>query len=180
MTATDTVVRGGEILHFGYGSNLDSKDWADLCRAKGYDPVCLEPLGPAALTDYVLVFDYYSRSRGGGALNIRPHVGQVVDGYLFRVTPEGWRALDSKEGVKVGSYERFDTVALLANGSRVPVRTCRACAHQVKPFQRPTAEYLTICRRGRMRFGLDTRILDTAADGREAEVTASLQRVDVR
>jgi gamma-glutamylcyclotransferase (GGCT)/AIG2-like uncharacterized protein YtfP len=117
-----------------------------------------------------MVFDYYSDSRGGGALNLRPRLGQVVDGYLFRVTAEGWRALDRKEGVKAGCYEPFDTVVILPDGREQPVRTYRACAHQVKPFQRPTTEYLDICRRGRERFGLDTGMLDAVAEGQEAEL----------
>jgi gamma-glutamylcyclotransferase (GGCT)/AIG2-like uncharacterized protein YtfP len=160
---------GPQILHFGYGSNLDLQDWTAFCRANGFDPECLEPVGRAALPDHELVFDYYSPSRGGGALNVRPKVGQVVDGYLFRVAAEGWRALDRKEGVKAGCYERFETVALLPDGSQVPVRTYRACKHQLKPFQRPTAEYLEICRRGRERFGLGTEMLDAVAEGCEAD-----------
>jgi gamma-glutamylcyclotransferase (GGCT)/AIG2-like uncharacterized protein YtfP len=167
---TFSTSSGPQVLHYGYGSNLDKLDWGRFCRDHGFDPACLEPLGPATLPDHELVFDYYSPSRGGGALNVRPRLGQVVDGYLFRVTAEGWRALDRKEGVKAGCYERFDTVVILPDGREQPVRTYRACAHQVKPFQRPTRDYLEICRRGRERFGLNTRMLNAVAEGQEAEI----------
>lgn len=156
-----------ESLYFGYGSNLDEQDWAAFCRRRGFDPACLTPVGPAWLPDHELVFDYYSPSRGGGALNIRPRVGQVVEGYLFRVTGEGWRALDRKEGAP-GYYERFPTVALLPDGRDLAVQTYRACAERVVGFRRPTQAYLEVCRRGRERFGLETRMLDAVSAGREA------------
>ena len=166
---TDQTLMTGEILGWGYGSNLDTRDWESFCRRHCFDPACVEPVGPAYLPDHELVFDYYSGSRGGGALNLRPRVGQVVEGVLFRVTEEGWRALDRKEG-HPKHYERWETVALLADGSEAPVRTYRACAHRITSFQRPTPEYLEICRRGRAAFGLSTRMLDAVAEGREAEI----------
>lgn len=159
----------GDIYYWGYGSNLDESDWVAFCGPRGFHPNCIEPVGPAYLPDHELVFDYYSSTRDGGALNLRSRVGQVVEGMLFRVTEEGWQALDRKEG-HPNYYERWDTVALLQDGCEVPVRTYRTAAHRVTSFHRPTAEYLEICRRGRVRLGLTTRMLDAVAEGREAEL----------
>ena len=157
------------LLYFGYGSNLDEQDWARFCQARGFDGTCLEPVGPAVLPDQELVFDYFSPSRGGGALNLQSRVGQVVEGYLFRLSKAGWRALDRKEGVP-SYYERMRAAALLPDGREVPVVTYRACAERVTTFQKPSAEYLQICRRGRERFGLGTAMLEAVAEGREAEL----------
>ena len=143
----------GDIYYWGYGSNLDESDWVAFCGPRGFHPNCIEPVGPAYLPDHELVFDYYSSTRDGGALNLRSRVGQVVEGMLFRVTEEGWQALDRKEG-HPNYYERWDTVALLQDGCEVPVRTYRTAAHRVTSFHRPTAEYLEICRRGRVRLGM--------------------------
>jgi len=159
-----------DIYHFGYGSNLDLQDWTRYWDALGRRAPVLEPVGPAVLPDHELAFDYFSRSRGGGALNIRPRVGQVVEGYLFRVTEAGWRGLDLKEGVAAGCYERFETLALCSvTGRAVPVVTYRACADRTGEFHRPTDPYLEACRRGRKRFGLGMAMLEALAAGRVPE-----------
>jgi gamma-glutamylcyclotransferase (GGCT)/AIG2-like uncharacterized protein YtfP len=168
VAATYTL-HAGETFYFAYGSNLDPQDWERFCWERGFDPSCLNPVQPAVLPDFELVFDYYSRSRRGGALNLRPRVGQMVEGLLFRVTPEGRQALDRKEG-HPNYYERFETVALLPDGSAVPVRTYRARADRAGTFHKPTTEYLQICRRGRAHYGLHTRMLEAVAEGHEAEL----------
>ncbi|MCP4887942.1 MAG: hypothetical protein GY904_15160 [Planctomycetaceae bacterium] len=45
----------------------------------------LIPRGTALLPDYRLAFSHKSVSRGGGALNVEPYVGGVVEGVLFEV-----------------------------------------------------------------------------------------------
>src|SRR5271168_2880219 len=85
-------------LYFAYGSNLDNTDWAAWCTRNGFDPGCIQAIGPAVLPDVELVFDYHSQGRCGGVLNLRPRLGQCVDGMLFEVSDEGNEALDAKEG----------------------------------------------------------------------------------
>ena len=109
------AIEGDEVLYFGYGSNLDEQDWRQYWNKKDRSVAFPEPVGPAWLPDHELAFDYHSKSRGGGALNVRPRVGQVVEGYLFRLSVEEWRALDEKEGAPY-CYEKFDATALLSDG----------------------------------------------------------------
>lgn len=155
-----------EVLYFGYGSNLDEHDWNRYWAALGRRAPILEPVGPAVLPDHELAFDYYSGSRGGGALNVRRRVGQTVEGYLFRVSDAGWRGLDRKEGAAAGCYEPFETAALCSRtGVPIPIRSYRACGNRVGVFHQPTVAYLEACRRGRQRFGLGTAMLESAAKG---------------
>ena len=71
-------------LYFGYGSNLNAADMQRWADERSVPPLNLQPLEPVWLPDYVPVFDYYSRSRQGGALNLRPHRGGLTAGVRTR------------------------------------------------------------------------------------------------
>ena len=104
--------------HFGYGSNLDLDDWKKWCDVRGRksDEMQVEP-GIFFLPDYELDFHYKSGSRGGGALDVVERPGHVVAGKLFKVTGDGWKSLDYKEG-SPKYYERKQVEVLSENGEQ--------------------------------------------------------------
>ena len=104
--------------HFGYGSNLNWSDWKKWCNERNKDPNSLkvEP-GTFVLPDYELEFHYYSGGRRGGALDVVKLRGHAVAGKLFRVTGDGWKSLDDKEGAP-RSYRQEKVVVLSENGEQ--------------------------------------------------------------
>jgi len=104
--------------HFGYGSNLDLDDWKKWCDDYGRksNEMQVEP-GIFFLPDYELDFHYESGSRGGGALDVVERPGHVVAGKLFKVTGDGWKSLDKKEG-SPKYYERKQVEVLSENGEQ--------------------------------------------------------------
>jgi len=152
-------------LYFAYGSNLNAEDWRDWCVSRSrtaYRPDDIRPVGVAWLPDFELAFDLHSRTRGGGVLNLRPRVGQRVAGMLFEVQGQGWKALDSKEGVP-HVYERFETEVIVPGGERLAATTYRVSESKRQSFVKPTSEYLEIVRAGLRSHGLDTAMVDAAA-----------------
>jgi gamma-glutamylcyclotransferase (GGCT)/AIG2-like uncharacterized protein YtfP len=139
------------VLYFAYGSNLDEENWTFWCDRKGYDPASIDALGPAWLPDHELVFHHRSRFRHGGALDVRPRHGTAVPGALFRV--HDWEALDAKEGVSGGYYQRVSVTALTADGRAHPATTYCVCDERVREFVAPSPEYREIVTRGLSRFG---------------------------
>ncbi len=92
-------------------------------------------------------------------LNIRRHRGAAVEGFLFAVAPEGWAALDKKEG-HPHAYRREKAIVLDPEGREVRGQTYRAPEGE---FVCPAEEYLDICRRGREQHDLEDAELDLAA-----------------
>lgn len=164
-TLNTMIASSASSLYFAYGSNLNEADWADFCQRNGFDAAALKAVAPAVLPDMELAFDYYSNSRGGGALNIRPAPGHVVHGVLFRVSAAGWQALDHKEG-SPHRYRRREHLALRDDGSSVPVLTYEVHPQARGDFSPPTAAYLQIVRDGLVAWGLPTAALEAAARGR--------------
>lgn len=161
-------------LCFAYGSNTDAQDWAAWCRRTGHDPACIERIGTALLPDLALAFDYWSTTRGGGALNLRERVGGVVAGVLLRADDAGWAALDVKEGVAARHYQRARRVAILPDGSGVPATTYEVTPERRDGFHPPTPAYLDAVRRGYHDHGIDPASLEAAATGQDAAALAEV------
>ncbi len=152
--------------YVAYGSNLNADDWRDWCKVHGHDPASIKHIGVCYLPDMELVFDYHSARREGGALDLKPRIGQMVAGVLFEVTEKGWKALDAKEG-HPNSYERFDTVALLTDGEQIPVTTYKVRAdRRQEGFVKPHSDYVSVVRAGLKAYGLPEFVLDAAASNK--------------
>jgi gamma-glutamylcyclotransferase (GGCT)/AIG2-like uncharacterized protein YtfP len=160
------------VLYFAYGSNLDDENWGAWCRNRGYDAASIEPVGPAWLPDYELVFHYQSRLRSGGALDVQPRVGTAVPGALFRVSD--WTGLDAKEGVAGGYYRRLEVTALTDDGHAHSAATYTVCDERVGPFVPPGAEYRKIVTRGLSRFGHQHEGFLSVAAGAKAPPAPSM------
>ncbi len=151
------------MMYFAYGSNLDDKDWARFCDKHSIPADCISPIGPAFLPDHELIFNVYSSTRGGGALNIKERLGSYVSGALFEVEDLGWRTLDMKEGVAERIYRRIDKSVIVPNGSTINAVTYEVLPESQSDFIAPTALYIEAVRRGLRRFNLSNTRLNAAA-----------------
>jgi len=151
---------------FAYGSNTDTQDWSEWCAQHGHDPTAIRPIGTGILPDARLAFDFFSRSRGGGALNFQTRLGGFIEGVVLEVSAAGWHALDQKEGTP-HAYQRRTRHIILPDGEAL-----EAIAYQVVPerqqgFVAPPAAYVQAVRRGFAAHGLHPHPLETAALGGE-------------
>lgn len=151
------------MLYFAYGSNLDDPDR----RARTTPDPLTRVVGPAWLPDHALAFGYASMSRGGGVLDVRPHVGSLVPGVLYEIRNGGLKTLDHKEG-HPSCYRRRNVVVLTEDGGMMEALTYEVVAERRRPFVPPTEDYLQVVRRGYRTHGLPQEILEAAARGEPA------------
>ena len=149
--------------YFAYGSNLNLRDLTKWCELMGRPSALTGDGLPAFLPDHELVFDYFSPSRQGGVLDLRPSPGKLVPGALFEVTESSLKTLDLKEGVPL-IYRRVEKRVLIADG-----REFLAVAYEVAPEYRspepvaPSEAYVRIVAEGLADFRHDERMLRAAA-----------------
>lgn len=148
---------------FAYGSNTDAADWRRWCDTQGIDAGGVQPVGTALLPDHALCFDYFSRGRGGGALNLRHRPGGYVEGVLLQADAAGWAALDRKEGAP-DWYQRVQRTAILADGTAQPVATYVVAPHRLRAHCPPSDAYRDIVCRGFAAHGLDPAPVLAAAE----------------
>ena len=157
-------------LYFAYGSNLNHADLENWCQRKH---VARTPLGrsrgTALLPDMELCFDH-SHSRQGGALDLRPRKGQLVEGWLYEVDDAGWLLLDEKEGAP-SYYERVPVHVFDDSGAIVKAVTYTTVAGRRQGFVQPTPDYVTVVREGLENRDLSTVALEAAADDEVAPVS---------
>ncbi|HWR97562.1 MAG TPA: gamma-glutamylcyclotransferase [Candidatus Methanoperedens sp.] len=159
--------------YFAYGSNLNLRDLAKWCELMGRPSALSDPGLPAYLPDHELVCDYFSPSRKGGVLDLRPSVGKLVPGALFEVSEGSLKTLDLKEGVPL-IYRRVEKRVLIADG-----REFVAVAYEVAPEYRspepvaPSEGYVGIVAAGLADFGHDERMLHAAARNETAPFLAT-------
>lgn len=82
---------------FAYGSNMHLWDLGQWLRGRGF-PDRVAESHAAVLEGHRLVWNYYSRSRRGGAANVEPSTGNHVHGVLLGVSSETLAGIDAKEG----------------------------------------------------------------------------------
>ena len=146
-------------LYFGYGSNLDARDWGAFCERWGFVGAELVPVSTALMLDCELAFDRYAASRRGGALNLRERPGQAVEGVVFRANRAALYALDRKEGAPE-HYQRLDRHVVLPDGHVLPVMTY---AGRSQGYHAPHPDYVGIVRRGQAAHGIAHAMMDAVA-----------------
>ncbi len=148
--------------YFAYGSNLNLNDFNQWCVQNQLPDARLIPRGTALLPDYRLAFSHKSVSRGGGALNIDPYVGGVVEGVLFEVEgADGWHALARKEGAP-RHYEHITVKVTQENGD-TETATTYINPRVVGDYVKPTDAYVQVVQDGMAAFDLSDRQLRAAA-----------------
>lgn len=146
-------------LYFGYGSNLDARDWNAFCERWGFVGAELVPVSTALMLDCELAFDRYAASRRGGALNLRDRPGQAVEGVVFRANRAALYALDRKEGAPA-HYQRLDRHVVLPDGHVLPVMTY---AGPSQGHHTPHADYVGVVRRGQAAHGIAHDMMEAVA-----------------
>lgn len=151
--------------YFGYGSNLNQQDLRDWSNDRWQGTF----LGRAELPDYRLDFNYYSGSRGGGALNLMPERGCQVLGGLFEVSPSDLQLLDRKEGAPI--FYRRTTVQVWLGGEWLEAITYEVIEARRREFCPPTDDYVRLVKEAYQQ-------LDLPEEGLVAAIQAEPQRCD--
>ena len=160
----------GSIHYFAYGSDLNLGD----PEAGGSRIPGISAITHAWLPDHELVFEHGTEEHAD-VLDIPHRVGHLVPGVVFDVPLAGWELLDASEGAP-GSRERVRRIAILPNGSELPVQAYRVNRELRKGFTAPTEQYLKMVRSGREKHSLPTDDLEPLARG---ESSAPLDAVFV-
>jgi gamma-glutamylcyclotransferase (GGCT)/AIG2-like uncharacterized protein YtfP len=151
-------------LYFAYGSNLNKEDLQDWCLKEGRPYPLGEKIGNAYLADMQLVFNYDSKRRKGGALNIRHRLGQATPGVLYKIDAEGWETLDIREGAP-NVYKHLDVMALTEDGREYDAATYQVHSSMTEGgFVKPGPEYLQVLKKGLSDHGINERMLMAVAE----------------
>ena len=142
--------------HFAYGSNLNKRDLDAWCDEKGLPRLNLKDKTwkLAALHDYALVFDCFSRRRNCVAANIQPSQGELVRGVAFELTQDEFTTITRKEGAPK-TYTEIIVELGLEYGSTLRARTFRCRLGTEHPGSLPSRPYLTLIIEGATDHGLD-------------------------
>ena len=130
-------------LYFSYGSNMNQDNMDRFCDRIKRPRIDLESRNPrrGKLKDYKLDFNYHSNRMGGGAGNLSPALGEIVEGIVYDMSEEDFRTLDEKEGLPT-AYRRIMVPITLEDGSTLQeVTTYIACDDRIVPFSPPTEAY---------------------------------------
>jgi len=157
-----------KICYFAYGSNQNSQDWQQWCKTRGLVCPPPKPVGVAYLPDYELRFSHRSQTRGGGALNVVPSPGRIVEGTLMELDAETALAMDRKEGAP-NCYEAKELCVFDDLGHQRLVRVYILKPERDLDFVDPTSEYLRIVEEGLESALLPDDELHRAAQGKPSE-----------
>lgn len=143
------------MYYFAYGSNMNWDDLDKWCEGKGYLPI--DPgsnVEPGIIKGYRLIFNHWSKSRGGGALNIIRSMGDEVCGILLTLSDEDFQKIKEKEGP---AYKSCPVNVVLADGRVVGAKAFKA--KDSRELYPPTNEYLEIVSVGAEHFNLGEKCL---------------------
>ncbi len=161
MTQEETV------LYFGYGSNLDAKDWNEWCERTGRDPSGITELEPCWLPDHRLKFHYHSRLREGGAADVEPAgCGHAVPGVLFSLNSNALANMDKKEG-HPNIYRRTNVTVIKGDGTSVEAITYRVQPDRIGDHVAPTSHYVGLIESNLIRNNLPIVDLKNAIENNE-------------
>ena len=142
--------------YFAYGSNMNWEDLDKWCEENGYSPI--DPgsnVEPGYVKGYRLIFNHWSRSRGGGVLNIIRSVGDEVCGVIFTLSDEDFQKIKEKEGP---AYKSYPVNVVSADGKVFGVKSFKA--KDSRELYPPTDEYLEIVLAGVEYFDLGEKCLE--------------------
>ncbi|HEY6726572.1 MAG TPA: gamma-glutamylcyclotransferase family protein [Polyangiaceae bacterium] len=138
---------------FAYGSNMDLEDLGLWLTKRNLPPARIVQAQAAKLVGYRLVWNHFSKTRGGGVANIEP-ADSDLPGVALCVDHPTLSALDRKEGYP-SRYGRALSEAVLGTGTRIQAWAYRVQAeHWLDGIVHPSRHYKGILVRGATRFGL--------------------------
>jgi len=142
--------------YFAYGSNMNWDDLDKWCNTRGYPPI--HPgtdTEKGVIKNYRLIFNHFSKSRNGGALNIIKSRNTDVCGVLFNLSDEDFEKIIRKGGP---AYEQHAVNVILSDGRVVGAKTFKATSE--KKLYPPTSEYLEVVTIGANDFDLGDEYID--------------------
>ncbi len=83
---------------FVYGSEMNHQELMTWLEANSFDESLVMDATPAYLENYDYVWNYFSPSRNGGAVNIEPRDGGKLYGLLLEIKDQALKAFDKKAG----------------------------------------------------------------------------------
>jgi hypothetical protein len=83
---------------FVYGTEMNHQELLKWFASNDFDDSLLLDASPAVMEDYDFVWNYYSPSRAGGAVNIEPRKHARIYGILLEVQDSALKAFDLKGG----------------------------------------------------------------------------------
>ena len=153
-------------LYFGYGSNLNEEDWNSSGNFLPWKEA-LKIYKPGLLLDYIPLYHYYSSGREGGALDVKPVKGGVVNGMLFLPTSKGWKNVDKKEG-NPHYYSRKVVSVQTTSGELLQAVTYIVVDEKKEEyFIEPNEKYRKIVESGMKQLGLNPMGQNAAARNEE-------------
>lgn len=155
------------MLYFGYGSNLDWKDWKGFCERKKRSSDGFTEIGPAWILGHNLKFHYFSSSRECGAADVVPlNHYHATPGALFELDSYALETMELKEGTKWNCYERKEVLVVMQSGEICTASTYVVCEGKIKNhYTKPSDEYERLIRRGLLRRELPDDGLDHSMNG---------------
>lgn len=111
-------------------------------------------LGGATLYGYRLRFSLYGASREGGVADVVPATGREVQGVLYAFDDQYLPALDEREGVSVGMYERIE-VDVEFEGEKRKAYTYQIIDKAEKEIK-PSAYYAGLMLNGMKKYATST------------------------
>lgn len=144
------------MMYFGYGSNLDWKDWKGYCERNGRSPDGLTEIEPAWILGHNLKFHYHSKGRKGGAADVVPlNHYHATPGALFELDEDTWKTMNMKEGTRGGYYEPKEVLVVRQSGELITALTYVVCEDKIKQqYTKPSPEYEQLIRNGLVNRGL--------------------------
>ncbi len=121
--------------YFAYGSNMHPEEMRGVCPGSRFVTI-------GKLPDYRLDFTRFSNRRGGGVADIVHDSDSEVWGVVYDVPETDLDALDEKEAVAVGAYERSHVEILTPSSESLPVMTY-SVVRKKGPIA-PTPDYLDL------------------------------------
>jgi gamma-glutamylcyclotransferase (GGCT)/AIG2-like uncharacterized protein YtfP len=138
---------------FTYGSNMHLKDLQGWLQSSNLPSGEIVQARAGKLIGYRLVWNYYSKVRGGGAANIEPATTDLP-GVLLRLDQVALSAIDAKEGHPT-HYQRQLASAQLQGGEALRAWTYIVHPERRKPLHiAPTRHYLGLLIDGATAFNL--------------------------
>jgi gamma-glutamylcyclotransferase len=139
---------GATAWYFAYASNMSRAQMKSRAGEIFEERV-------AKLENYELVFN--KKARGGSATaNIRPAPGQAVEGVLYKINEQAFRALDRFEGAPE-HYRRIEVSVAAGDGQKIAAQAF--IATRVEKGLRPAPHYLKTILDGGREHGLPEEYL---------------------
>ena len=155
------------MMYFGYGSNLDWKDWKGFCERNGRSPDGFTEIEPAWILGHNMKFHYHSTGRDGGAADVVPlNHYHATPGALFELDEDAWQTMNMKEGTRGGYYKPKEVLVVRQSGEICTALTYVVCEDKIEQhYTKPSTVYELLIKQGLLNRKLPDTGLDHSMNG---------------